>query len=37
MIRATDGRNESDPSNVVDCVIDTIPPNPIGGLSLSSD
>jgi hypothetical protein len=37
MIKATDGRNESDPSNIVNCVIDTIPPNPIGGLNLSSD
>lgn len=34
---ASDGRNESEPSNVVDCAVDTIPPGKPGTFTLSSD
>ena len=36
-VTASDGRNESEPSNVVDCMIDTVPPGKVGTLTLSSD
>ena len=36
-IVATDGRNESEPSNVVDCLVDTVPPPAVQNLQVTSD